>query len=93
MLIFTALHVSAMERYYKYGAYYLDVLNDKKAALQWIDKLNCYLLLRDRIIQKIDIERMPFSSFEKELEEARIMLSEMLSEARKKELIEAIYYI
>ena len=83
----------SMERYYKYGAYYLDVLNDKKAALQWIDKLNCYLLLRDRIIQKIEIERMPFSSFEKELEEARIMLSEMLSEARKKELIEAINYI
>ena len=83
----------SMESYYKYGAYYLDALNDKKAALQWIDKLNRYHLLRDRIIQKIEIERMPFSSFEKELEEARIMLSEMLSESRKKELIEAINYI
>ena len=77
----------SLERYFKYSAYTLHVLKDKKALVQWTGKLSWYLLLRDRIIQKIEIERMPFSAYEKELEEVRILLSEMLSKGRKKELI------
>ena len=77
----------SLERYLKYSAYTLHVLKDKKALVQWSGKLSRYLLLRDRIIQKIEIERMPFSAYEKELEEVRILLSEMLSKGRKKELI------
>ncbi|MBR0105242.1 MAG: hypothetical protein IJM06_06545 [Firmicutes bacterium] len=80
----------SLESYYKYGAYTLDVLNEKDALIQWADRLNRYLYLRDDIIQKFETERMSFSAFEKELEEARGLLSEILSVSRKKMLVEAI---
>lgn len=80
----------SLESYYKYGAYTLDVLNEKDALVQWVEKLCRYLSLRDYITQKFEIERMPFSVFEKELEEARVLLLDLLSHGRKKELIEAI---
>ncbi len=79
-----------LERYFIYGAYTLNVLNEKETLLQWIDRLSRYLFLRNRIIQKFEIERMPFSVFEKDLTEARNLLSGMLSNSRKKELIQAI---
>ena len=78
------------ERYFKYGAYTLDLLHDKEALTGWIGRLSRYLFLRDRIIQKIEIVRAPFPAFEKEMEETRTLLSEMLSKGRKKQLIEAI---
>ena len=80
----------SLERYYTYGAYTLDVFNEKEALIQWIDKLSRYLSLREDIIAKIETERMPFPAFEKELEEAADLLSEMLSNSRKKELIGSI---
>lgn len=78
------------ERYFKYGAYALDVLNEKEKLAQWIDRLSRYLSLQDFITRKFDIERQPFAVFEKELEEARTILSGLLSDGRKKELINAI---
>lgn len=80
----------SLESYYKYGAYTLDVLNETEALAQWIGKLSRYLFLRDHIIQKFEEERLPFPAFEKELEEARVLLSEILSNGRKNELIDAI---
>ena len=82
-----------LKSYFRYGAYTIDVTNDREALSKWIDKLEQYLFLRDHIARKIEIERAPLSSFENELEEARILLSEILSRGRKKELFEAIKYI
>lgn len=83
----------SLEMYYKYGAYTLNVLNEKEAMAQWLDKLGKYISLRDCIIMTFENERMPFSAFEKELKEAQILLSEMLSNGRKMELFRAIKYI
>ena len=80
----------SLKRYYKYGAYTFNVINEKELLAQWIGRLNRYLFLRNYIIHKIEIERVPFPAFEKELKEAGILLSGMLSSGRKKELIEAI---
>lgn len=79
-----------LERYYKYGAYALDVLDEKEALVQWTSKVSQYLVIRDRIIQKIETESTPFPAFAEELEEARNLLSQILSASRKKDLIDAI---
>ena len=80
----------SLETYYKYSAYSLDVFNDRTAAAHWMDKLSRYFSLRDFVIYKNEVEGMPFPAFEKDLEEARSLLSEILSGGRKNELIGAI---
>ena len=83
----------SLENYYKFGAYSLDVINNEALLLQWIDKLNRFISIRDCIIRKIETERAPFPSFESELEEARLLICELLSNAKKKELIDAFKII
>ncbi len=79
-----------LEKYYKFDAYTLDVFNDKDTLVKWIGKLNRFLSLCEKIIQKSEINRLPFSAIEKDLEEAKNLLQEMMSRARKKELFEVI---
>ena len=80
----------SLERYFRFSGYTLNVLNEKESLEMWLDKLRRYIFLRDDIIQKIETEMVPFSDFEKELEEVRGLISEMLSSGRKSQLIDAI---
>ncbi|MDO4960699.1 MAG: sugar-transfer associated ATP-grasp domain-containing protein [Eubacteriales bacterium] len=79
-----------LELYYKYGGYALDVRNSTEACRKWLSMLDRYLVLRDSVIQKYENDLLPYADFKDEMNDARSMLSKMISKLRRKELYTAI---